>query len=195
MEVWSFAPPEEELAGALRSGSSSPMSLGLERDDGSPSRSLLTSAFQPPPQVTPPAPSILPLEFSTQSRHQQQRRSMSHLQQPGHMATTHPLQPQPYNPRTSHARLIPDDDDDIVVLRAPADVNNDVEMRDATLYTSPMAGYSDNPFTQHRLAAQRAASAGNVASSARNSNELTRQHSQNAPSGSSGLTSWLNLNG
>jgi len=204
MEVWSFAPPEEELAGALRSGSSTPMSLGLdrERDDGSPSRSLLTSAFQPPPQITPPAPSILPLEFSTLSRQQntqqQQRRSMSHLQQVGpgplHMGTMNhtPLQPQPYNPRTSHARLVPDEDDDVETEDIPDDADDDVQMRDA--HFSAASSSSSRSFGQSRLAPSRESS-GDVARSARDSNELTRQHSQNVPSGSSGLTSWLNLNG
>lgn len=99
MEVWNFAPPEDELALDLRGGSrsataspSSPrgtaLELGMEQllNDRnmarSPTNLLLTSAFAPPTSA-PPAPVIQPVEAFPDLERQQASGQRQHAPRQG----------------------------------------------------------------------------------------------------------------
>jgi len=174
MEVWNFAPPEDELEGLVsgRSGSGTPLSMGgvdgaYDTASPSPDRSLLISVFHPPPQPAPPAPTILPIEaFPTLSRQQSQLHTAP---QPHH--------PRPHYPISSTMRLLPDDGD--------VEMNGygDVDMPDVSSPGVGGSGMSEAEVQQH--------------------NELTRHHSRQVPQPqlqqarpeSRTSSSWLQLSG
>lgn len=157
MEVWNFAPPEEELEGfgSGRSNSSSPMRMPSDFQDGSPSpahtRSLLTSAFHPPPQPAPPhAPTILPIEgfpsltrqhshhlTSTPSATSSAAPQYQHNRYSQSQQSQQPHQPQPQYPIPPHMHLLPDDDEAASTHSQQGAMDVDIVMADIAAAATP----------------------------------------------------------
>jgi WD40 repeat protein len=123
MEVWNFAPPEDELALDLRnvsrSATASPSSpsarimaelgTGMEQllnrnVDRNPTNLLLTSAFVPPPSA-PPAPTIMPVEAFPNLERQQsssvKRQQASRQPIPQYSEQQHTRQVTQWNEQTA----------------------------------------------------------------------------------------------